>query len=212
MGRAVASRMRSSRRQPAGEPGPPHRASVSETCSESFRAAAGAAPPLASGALPWTARPPILFPGRHAAERDPFQTRACACASRHPACRPAPAEKPGILGCRRAGPGARHWRQYRGLQPGQRPHAPADGRRRRGHRRHLQPRDDAAGPVSRLFLGGSEQIRANRAPFDAVMAYTVTMIGAQDGDTTRRSFSAIASAGYFSTLGVQARRGTRVHA
>ena len=48
-----------------------------------------------------------------------------------------------------------------------------------------------------------EQIRANRAPFDAVMAYTVTMIGAQDGDTTRRSFSAIASAGYFSTLGVR---------
>jgi predicted permease len=48
-----------------------------------------------------------------------------------------------------------------------------------------------------------EQIRANRAPFDAVMAYTVTMIGAQDGDATRRSFSAIASAGYFSTLGVR---------
>ena len=48
-----------------------------------------------------------------------------------------------------------------------------------------------------------DEIRANRAPFDAVMAYTVTMIGAQDGDTTRRSFSAIASAGYFSTLGVR---------
>ncbi len=48
-----------------------------------------------------------------------------------------------------------------------------------------------------------EQMRSNREPFDAVMAYTMTMIGASEGDTTRRSFSAIVSAGYFSTLDVR---------
>ena len=48
-----------------------------------------------------------------------------------------------------------------------------------------------------------EQVRGSREPFDAVMAYTMTMIGASDGDTTRRSFSAIVSAGYFSTLDVR---------
>ena len=48
-----------------------------------------------------------------------------------------------------------------------------------------------------------EQVRANREPFDEVMAYTVTMLGVSEGDTTRRSFSAIVSAGYFSTLDVR---------
>jgi predicted permease len=46
-------------------------------------------------------------------------------------------------------------------------------------------------------------IRTSREPFDAVMAYTMTMLGVSDGDTTRRSFSAITSSGYFATLGVQ---------
>jgi predicted permease len=48
-----------------------------------------------------------------------------------------------------------------------------------------------------------EQVRSSREPFDAVMAYTMTMIGVSDGDTTRRSFSAIVSSGYFSTLDVR---------
>ena len=48
-----------------------------------------------------------------------------------------------------------------------------------------------------------EQVRSNREPFDEVMAYTVTMLGVSEGDTTRRSFSAIVSAGYFSTLNVR---------
>ena len=48
-----------------------------------------------------------------------------------------------------------------------------------------------------------EQVRANREPFDTVMAYTVTMLGVSEGDTTRRSFSAIVSSSYFSTLNVR---------
>jgi predicted permease len=48
-----------------------------------------------------------------------------------------------------------------------------------------------------------EQMRASRMPFDAIMAYSMTMVGAQDGDTTRRSFSTITSAEYFSTLDVR---------
>ena len=48
-----------------------------------------------------------------------------------------------------------------------------------------------------------EQIRANREPFDAVMAYSMTLLGVSDGDSTRRSFSAIVSSGYFSTLDVR---------
>jgi predicted permease len=48
-----------------------------------------------------------------------------------------------------------------------------------------------------------ERVRASREPFDAVMAHTVTLLGATEGDTTRRSFSAIVSASYFATLGVR---------
>ena len=48
-----------------------------------------------------------------------------------------------------------------------------------------------------------EQIRGNREPFDAVMAYNMTLLGVSDGDSTRRSFSAIVSSGYFSTLDVR---------
>ena len=48
-----------------------------------------------------------------------------------------------------------------------------------------------------------EQVSANREPFDTVMAYTVTMLGVSEGDTTRRSFSAIVSSSYFSTLNVR---------
>jgi predicted permease len=48
-----------------------------------------------------------------------------------------------------------------------------------------------------------EQVRANREPFDTVMAYTVMMLGVSEGDTTRRSFSAIVSSSYFSTLNVR---------
>ena len=48
-----------------------------------------------------------------------------------------------------------------------------------------------------------EQVSANREPFDTVMAYTVTMLGVTEGETTRRSFSAIVSSSYFSTLNVR---------
>jgi predicted permease len=48
-----------------------------------------------------------------------------------------------------------------------------------------------------------EQIRASREPFESVFAHTLTLLGATEGDTTRRSFSSIVSASYFSTLGVR---------
>ncbi len=47
-----------------------------------------------------------------------------------------------------------------------------------------------------------ERVRASREPFDAVMAHSVTLLGATEGDTTRRSLCAIVSASYFTTLGV----------
>ena len=48
-----------------------------------------------------------------------------------------------------------------------------------------------------------EEFRAVRESgeiFDALMAYTMTMAGVTEGDSTRRSFAAIVSADYFSTL------------
>ena len=48
-----------------------------------------------------------------------------------------------------------------------------------------------------------EQVSANRVPFDTVMAFTVTMLGVTEGETTRRSFSAIVSSSYFTTLNVR---------
>jgi predicted permease len=48
-----------------------------------------------------------------------------------------------------------------------------------------------------------EHVRSSREPFDSVLAYTMTMVGVTEGDFTRRSFSAVVSASYFSTLGVR---------
>jgi predicted permease len=38
--------------------------------------------------------------------------------------------------------------------------------------------------------------------FDAVAAHTLSLVGVRDGDSTRRSFAAVVSSNYFSTLGV----------
>jgi predicted permease len=46
------------------------------------------------------------------------------------------------------------------------------------------------------------QLRDSGDPFDRVMAHTMTMVGAGEGESTRRSFASIVSADYFDTLGV----------
>jgi predicted permease len=43
-------------------------------------------------------------------------------------------------------------------------------------------------------------VRESGEAFDALMAFTMTMAGVTEGDSTRRSFAAIVSADYFSTL------------
>ena len=48
-----------------------------------------------------------------------------------------------------------------------------------------------------------EELRENRDAFEQVMAHTMTMVGAGEGASTRRSFAGIGSAGYFDTMGVQ---------
>ena len=50
---------------------------------------------------------------------------------------------------------------------------------------------------------GYDTIRNTRDVFTSVMAHTLTMVGANDGEVARRSFAAIVSENYFSTLGVQ---------
>ena len=45
-----------------------------------------------------------------------------------------------------------------------------------------------------------EQIRSSSEPFQSVMAQTMTMLGVTEGESTRRAFSSIVSANYFSTL------------
>jgi predicted permease len=57
-----------------------------------------------------------------------------------------------------------------------------------------------------------EQVTANREPFDTVMAFAITMLGVTEGDTTRRSFSAIVSSTYFSTLKVRLAAGREFNA
>lgn len=47
-----------------------------------------------------------------------------------------------------------------------------------------------------------ERLRDGGEPFDRVMAFTMTMVGAGEGESTRRSFASIVSANYFDTLGV----------
>jgi len=47
-----------------------------------------------------------------------------------------------------------------------------------------------------------QTIRAAGPPFADVMAHTITLIGLTEGNATRRSFAALVSASYFSTLGV----------
>jgi hypothetical protein len=47
-----------------------------------------------------------------------------------------------------------------------------------------------------------EQIRSANEPFQSVMAHTMTMLGVTEGDVTRRGFSSLVSANYFSTLEV----------
>ena len=51
------------------------------------------------------------------------------------------------------------------------------------------------------------ELRGNNPVFSDVMAYNVAMVGITEGDTTRRSFAAIVSSSYFSTLGVSLHSG-----
>ena len=48
-----------------------------------------------------------------------------------------------------------------------------------------------------------DELRQSRDPFEQVMAHTLTMVGAGEGGSTRRSFAGIVSASYFDTLGVR---------
>ena len=48
-----------------------------------------------------------------------------------------------------------------------------------------------------------DQVRASGEAFERVMAHSMTMVGAGEGESTRRSFAAIVSASYFETLGVR---------
>ena len=48
-----------------------------------------------------------------------------------------------------------------------------------------------------------EQIRSASGPFQSVLAHTMTMLGVTEGDATRRGFSSLVSANYFSTLDVR---------
>ena len=68
----------------------------------------------------------------------------------------------------------------------------------------IYSRDSARPDQYRAFsYADYEQVKANREPFDTIMAFTVTMLGVTEGETTRRSFSAIVSSSYFSTLNVR---------
>ncbi len=51
------------------------------------------------------------------------------------------------------------------------------------------------------------ELRGNNPVFSDVMAYNIAMVGITEHDTTRRSFAAIVSSSYFSTLGVALRSG-----
>jgi predicted permease len=48
-----------------------------------------------------------------------------------------------------------------------------------------------------------EQIRSAGEPFQSVLAHSMTMLGVTDGEATRRAFSSLVSANYFSTLDVR---------
>ena len=48
-----------------------------------------------------------------------------------------------------------------------------------------------------------QELREGRDAFENVMAHTMTMVGAGEGESTRRSFAAIASASYFDTMAVR---------
>lgn len=50
-------------------------------------------------------------------------------------------------------------------------------------------------------------LRERNTVFENLMAYSVTMIGVAEGETTRRVFAAMVSANYFATFGVQLARG-----
>lgn len=47
-----------------------------------------------------------------------------------------------------------------------------------------------------------QQVRETRELFTDVLAHTMTMVGVSEGENTRRSFVSVASANYFSTLGI----------
>jgi predicted permease len=50
-------------------------------------------------------------------------------------------------------------------------------------------------------------IRENNKAFSSLAAFNMAMVGLQEGDTTRRTFSAVVSSNYFSTMGVPMARG-----
>jgi len=64
-------------------------------------------------------------------------------------------------------------------------------------------RDKAQPDSYRAFaFDDLQDVRGARDVFADVMGYTMTLVGTSEGDHTRRSFAAIVSAGYFSTLNV----------
>jgi len=82
---------------------------------------------------------------------------------------------------------------------------------------HLQKPDELKGLYSRdtkhpdsyraFSYPNYVDIRDNNQAFSSVAAFNLAMVGIQEGDTTRRAFTAIVSSNYFSTLGVALLKG-----
>jgi predicted permease len=68
----------------------------------------------------------------------------------------------------------------------------------------IYSRDTTRPDSYRSFSWQDYQLIRDGSPiFDDVMAHTMTMVGTTEGEQTRRSFSSIVTANYFSALGVQ---------
>ena len=111
-------------------------------------------------------------------------------------------EESGILRRRHRRAGARHRREHGGVQPRERHDVSADsfeGADIVG----IYNRDKNQPDSYRSFtFDDLQDVRGARDVFTDVIGYSMTLVGASEGEHTRRTFAAIVSAGYFSTLNV----------